>query len=168
MRVPLLAPLLIGAMALSGTSWAQANDTNETGEGGADVITLIAAFEDGAYVWVDTDGNVNPTLRVEPRAQRTVHIQQGETAGEVPHQIQIGGGERSAQIVAPGESTSVQFTAPPSGTLQYVCTIHPTTMKGEIVVGGEEESTGGGVPGPGVAALLALLGVAALVARRVR
>lgn len=166
-----LALLLVAACCLMGVAAAQ-NDTtgNMTGGAGdAASFTLLAELMDGEYVWVDLDGNENPTLRVLPNSEATIYIQPGESAGDVPHNIQVGGGEKSDQISAPGDAASVTFHTPPAGSLTYVCTIHPTTMKGTIEITEDlQESSGGGngVPAPGALAVLGLAALAALALRR--
>lgn len=128
--------------------------------------TLIATLADGEYLWVDPAGTENPTLHVPAASNVTIFIQQGTANGVVPHELQVGGGLGSGRIESPGESANVTFRSPPSGTIPYLCTIHPSTMTGDIVVGAPEESTDrDGVPGLGAGLLIALLGIAALARR---
>lgn len=166
--------LLLATSCLLGVAAAQSQEnasTNATGGTGDDAtFTLIAELMGGEYVWVDTEGNENPTLRVLPNSRATIHIQQGETTRDVPHDIQVGGGEKSEQISAPGDTASVTFNVPPTGSLSYVCSIHPSSMKGTIEITEDiEESRGDdGVPAPGVLAILVLVAIVALVALRRR
>lgn len=138
-------------------------------------FTLTAASEGGDYIWVDASGTRNPTLTVPAGEQITIIAQQGDEGG-VPHNIKVGTQAPSANFEAAGESVEYTFTAPASGTAEYICTIHPNTMKGTVRVAGADTGGNGGTGGETgdndspafglLGALVALAGVALLVARR--
>ena len=95
------------------------------------------------------EGEQNPTLELEAGQQYEVVW---ENLDGQPHDftIQNDGGTNLAGtdlVQQQGETASFTFTATPEMT-QYICTVHPTTMVGDIEVAGESAggSQGGGVP----------------------
>lgn len=137
-------------------------------------FTLVAEFEGGEYVWTSEGASgTNPTLTVPPNQEITITIRQGQSSDGVPHNIQVGGAETSELITAAGDSLTYTFQSPPSGTVDYVCTIHPTTMQGTISVQDNtaepadgNEGGGNGTPGFGLALVGAALVTASLALRR--
>lgn len=132
-------------------------------------FTLTAKAKGGDYVWADASGRENPTLTVPAGQEITITASQ-VLEDEIPHNIKVGNNAVSDTFDAAGDSVEYKFTAPASGSLPYVCTIHPNTMKGTVQVAGSATDGGDGgndSPGLGVlGALVALAGVALLVARR--
>ncbi|HZS15896.1 MAG TPA: cupredoxin domain-containing protein [Candidatus Dormibacteraeota bacterium] len=65
-------------------------------------------------------------------------------AGTTAHSLTLdnGGGDVTAQ---PGETQTLTFTAPQSGTVTFHCKFHPTQMTGSFTVGG---SGAGGAASP--------------------
>lgn len=108
----------------------------------------------------------NPDLTVPANTAITVIARNAD--GGV-HNIKVGNGE-TKDIQNQGDEATVTFTSPASGTVQYVCTIHSSTMKGDFVVAGSQTDNGdGGNDAPGfglIGAVLVLAGVAVFVARR--
>lgn len=93
----------------------------------------------------------NPTLELEAGEQYEVVWENMDGA---PHDFTIqnaDGGvlEQSEETAEEGATASLTFTARPS-MAQYICTIHPSTMVGDIEVTGEfegaEQEGGGGPP----------------------
>ena len=136
-------------------------------------FTLTAKAKGGDYVWADANGRENPTLTV-PASQEITIVAQQDDQGGIPHNIKVGNQAPSANFQDAGDSVEYKFTSPASGTVQYICTIHPGTMKGTISVAGADGGSGNGgetgdndSPSLGVlGALVALAGVALLLARR--
>ena len=134
-------------------------------------FTLLAKNQGGSYVWTDESGNqVNPTLTVPAGQEVTIVAKQG-AADQIPHNIKVGQNPTSATFTDEGESVEYKFTLA-SGSAEYICAIHPTTMKGTVRVAGADGGSGGDTgdkesPSLGlVGALVALAGAALLVARR--
>lgn len=151
-----------------------------TAQTGTTSYTLTATNQGGQFVWIDDSGARNPTLSVPPSTEITLTAKQGGSDG-IPHNIQVGSEEASDTFTEQGDSVDYVFTSPASGTVTYVCTIHPDSMKGTIRVasatgtdGGNGSTNGGGdsdgdndSPGFGLlAAVLALAGVALVASRR--
>ena len=94
------------------------------------------------------EGTTNPTLELEAGTDYEVVW---ENLDGAPHDFTIqdsNGSEIVAteQITEEGETASMTFTATPE-MAQYVCTIHPSTMVGDIQIAGGQAATGdGGLP----------------------
>ncbi|MEA2460866.1 MAG: hypothetical protein QOH90_1043 [Actinomycetota bacterium] len=98
--------------------------TDSGGDSGSRAVTVVA-----------TDFQFDTTtLNLEPGEEIDLTFQND---GESPHTFtsdDIEGADLSAD---PGNSASGTFTAPTeAGTYEFHCSIHPTQMTGEIVVGG--------------------------------
>jgi plastocyanin len=132
-------------------------------ETGATAFTLIA--KNPEFVWANEQGQENPTLVVPAGQQVTVTVK-NDADQEGFHSLQVKGQDKSEDIEDAGQTVTYTFTAPASGSVEYVCPYHATTMKGTVRVAGsaveeKKESPGLQVVGLG----LAFLG-AALVLRR--
>ena len=105
-----------------------AEETDSGGGGAAQKVKVTA-----------TDFEFDPTeLSVDPGAEVSVSFQND---GNTTHTFTI---EDVVDVSAPaGSSTDGSFTAPDSGSLEYICTIHPS-MKGTLSIGGSAGSGGGG------------------------
>ena len=128
-------------------------------------FTLLA--KNPAFVWADEAGATNPTIEIAGGQQITVTVK-NDPAQDGFHALQVGNGAKSADIESKGDETVHTFTAPTTGSVEYVCPYHPTTMKGTFRVAGSAPETGEKNESPGVQALglgIAFLG-AALVLRR--
>lgn len=135
-------------------------------------FTLASKQAGGDFVWTaeGLSGN-NPTLTVPASTEITITAK-GDASG-VPHNIKVGSAATSETFQGEDGEVTYTFTSPASGSVDYVCTIHPVSMKGKVTVEGSQQ---GGEPtdgeekdSPGVAlvgTLLAFAGVALLVARR--
>jgi PGF-CTERM protein len=160
MRVLATTLLILGLALLAIPATAQTS--------GETAFTLTAKNQGGDYVWTNDAGVTNPPLTVPAGAQVTITAKQGPE-GDVPHNIKVGDGPVSDTFEAAGDAVTYPFTAPASGSVPYICTIHPTTMKGNVQVAGSATTQGGDNESPGVGALgalLALAGAALLVLRR--
>lgn len=139
----------VGAAA-TGTAAARAAAT--TGERSAQAQTYrfggeVEAWQARAPSAIE--GEQNPTLELEAGQQYEVVW---ENLDGQPHDftIQNDGGTNLAGtdlVQEQGATASFTFTATPEMT-QYICTVHPTTMVGDIEVTGEYEgaSQNGGAP----------------------
>ena len=118
------------------------------------------------------EGEVNPTLQLQAGTEYRV---EWENLDGAPHDFTIqdaNGGTITGTdtITEEGETATLTFTASPE-MAQYICTIHPTTMVGEIqIAGGAQPNQGGGLPldvllmaGAMLAALLSPLAFAVLL-----
>lgn len=160
-------PLVLAALCLALVSLS----TSLAQETGATSFTLVSAEEGADYVWHEEGRNEkNPTLVVAPSTQITITAKKGDDDPGIPHNLRVGAsGNVSDTIQNAGDSVTYTFTAPGTGTLEYVCTIHPTTMKGTVRVAGTSSDGGdggNGAPGLPVVAVLATMGAIALLAGR--
>lgn len=124
---------------------------NATGEAPADAgpkkvaFTLVSQNMGGRFIWVlEGQTAANPPLTVGPGDEVTITIVNGDG---IPHNLGIRGvdGEPKTPTIAnEGDTQTLTFTAPESGTLTYVCLIHPETMRGTIRV-----QAAGAAPAPG-------------------
>jgi plastocyanin len=109
------------------------------------------------------EGEDNPTLELEAGQEYEVVW---ENVDGQPHDFTIQNSEgttleQSEQTSEEGATASLTFTATAEMT-QYVCTIHPTTMVGDIQVSGGQAGggeAGGNGDGPPLWALLMVSGV---------
>lgn len=135
----LLVLLLTAAPAVQAQETPPANETPAEGEApaaGPVAITLLAVNQGGNFVWTDESGAVNPTLTVPAGADVAITIRQEASSNGIPHNLKVGNGPTSDLIQNTGDEAVYTFTAPESGQLDYVCTIHPSSMRGKINVGG--------------------------------
>lgn len=94
------------------------------------------------------EGETNPTIQLEAGTEYRVVW---ENLDGAPHDftIQDGNGDdivATERVSEEGETASLTFTAS-AEMARYICTIHPTTMVGDIqVAGGEGAAENGGVP----------------------
>jgi plastocyanin len=107
---------LLLALAACGSS------SSSGGSGSGTPLTVTAA-----------DFRFSPTqLSAQPGETITVTLQ---NQGKTEHSFTLDSGNGSVDA-DPGESKTLTFTAPQSGTLSFHCKYHPTQMKGTITVGG--------------------------------
>lgn len=95
----------------------------------------------------EIEGEVNPTIELEAGQEYEFWF---ENIDGAPHNIALQDSEgnvivRSDNITQEGATASVTFTATPQ-MVQYICTIHPTTMIGDVNVTGELEGGQGSLP----------------------
>ncbi|WP_137286858.1 cupredoxin domain-containing protein [Halorussus salinisoli] len=94
------------------------------------------------------EGQSNPTIELEAGNEYEFWF---ENLDGQPHNIVIQDGDGNAiaeseLVQEQGATGSITFTATPQMT-QYICTVHPTTMVGDLEVTGElEGGQGGGLP----------------------
>jgi plastocyanin len=89
------------------------------------------------------EGQENPTLELEAGRESEIVW---ENLDGAPHDFTIQDSEgtnleQSEQIDQQGETASLTYTATPE-MAQYICTIHPNSMVGDIEVSGGAESDG--------------------------
>jgi len=92
-----------------------------------------------ACVKTDTAGTVKVDITDFKFNTEPVQAKVGDTItwtnkGAVPHSAALDDGSCPTDTIQPGTSGSLQFTL--AGTYPYHCAIHPTQMKGTIVVSG--------------------------------
>lgn len=159
-------PLLILALGLAVTAIpAGAQETGKTS------FTLVSAQNNADYVWREEGGTSNnPALIVPANAQITFTVKKGTDPDGIPHNLKVGTTAESEEtIMNAGDEFTYTTTAPASGSAEYVCTIHPTTMKGTMRVagtGGDGGDGENGAPGFALAAVVVGLAGAALLVRR--
>lgn len=78
-------------------------------------------------------------IDVEPGAEVEIEVKNSGSASHTFTAEDIDVDER----LDPGASATVAFTAPDSGEVSWLCTIHPQ-MTGMIIVGGEDSGSSGG------------------------
>ena len=157
MKTSGLALILVGLCLIALPAMAQTPATS---------YTLKTA--ENKYWQVDGFSGNNPDLPVPANTQITVTAVNADAG---VHNLKVGDGE-TQDLNSPDAEVTTTFTSGADGTrTQYICTIHPSTMKGNFVVGTASSNNGGdgGNDSPGfglVAGVLVLAGVAMFVARR--
>lgn len=99
-------------------------------------IQLSAKEEPSGYRWVDTtNGVINPTLNLNTGTNKAIQL---HNPTDAKHQLVIDDPNGKQLVtsgdIASGSSSQLSFTPGISGTFQYHCLYHPTTMKGTIQV----------------------------------
>lgn len=112
------ATILAVAACGSTDNGTSSSSSGGPGAGGGPTVTAV-------------DYSFNPSSVSVSGGQVTVTFQNN---GNTQHSLTLdnGGGE---VIAAPGQSATLTFTAPQSGTLTFHCKFHPTQMKGSFTVG---------------------------------
>lgn len=157
-----------GATATAGLG-TEARAQAETYRFGGEVVAWHGEAPDSI------EGADNPTLELEAGTEYEVVW---ENLDGEPHNFTIldaNGGEIVATetFSEQGATHTLTFTATPE-MAEYICTIHPTTMVGDVeIVGGEDEAGDGGLPlevlmlaGAMLAAFLSPLAFALFLFRR--
>lgn len=133
------------------------NDTagNGTDDGAAapaplDLVFLGTQDGSGNFVWeVEGYPGINPTIRVQP-GQTINIVAKNKPGSSGTHNFQLTQGGTGLPglekpIVFKGEDeVTYTFTAPESGSFQYICTIHASSMKGTLTVAAASTGGGGG------------------------
>lgn len=93
----------------------------------------------------EIEGEDNPTIELQAGEEYEFWF---ENIDGAPHNITMQDADgntivQSDLVQEEGATASVTFTATPE-MAQYICTIHPTTMVGDVEVTGELEGAGGG------------------------
>jgi plastocyanin len=114
-----------------------AEDGGDAASGGSSTLEVTA-----------TDFQFSPTeLSVEPDSEVTLTF---SNEGQAPHTFTAEDLDVDVHL-DPGASEEITFTAPPNGSIEWVCTIHPS-MTGTIAVGGgssdDTSKNGGGGSAP--------------------
>lgn len=115
----------------------------------------------------------NPTLTACPSQEITINAQ-AESGVHNIHVTGVAGAPAASQAIDEGSSAAYKFTAPASGSANYVCEFHSGTMKGTITFASTASApTSGDGDGdkktPGVQVLgvsIALLGAALILGRK--
>jgi plastocyanin len=109
--------------------------TSTNGGGESNTIQLGVTEQQEVYRWSDNNGTINPTLKFIVNRDNTVQIQnptddEHEMIVESPQGNELA----SSGDIEPNDSGELSFRPNMTGTLQYHCEYHPTTMLGTIEV----------------------------------
>jgi plastocyanin len=109
--------------------------TSTNGGGESNTIQLGVTEQQEIYRWSDNNGTINPTLKFIVNRDNTVQIQnptddEHEMIVESPQGNELA----SSGDIEPNDSGELSFRPNMTGTLQYHCEYHPTTMVGTIEV----------------------------------
>ena len=109
--------------------------TSTNGGGGSNTIQLGVTEQQEVYRWSDNNGTVNPTLKFVVNSDNTVQIQNPtDEKHEMIVESQPGNELATSGDIEPNDSGELSFRPNMTGTLQYHCEYHPTTMLGTIEV----------------------------------
>jgi glucose/arabinose dehydrogenase/plastocyanin len=99
-----------------------------TGDTGGEVVEITVGTDTG------TANEFDP-LEISVPAGATVRLTFENRSDSVPHNLTFGDPIEvaTATTVAPGDSETIEFTAPAEGEYTFVCTLHPG-MEGTLVV----------------------------------
>ncbi len=168
--VLVLVALALGAFSLAATPARAANVS----------VSLYGSFGSGWGTASASETNPGPRLTVNQGDSVTVTL---TSTDGFTHQFLVdyngnGVADPGEPLSAPFNSTTtLTFVASQAGTFPYLCVIHPTAMKGTLIVQGTGTPPSSGTTSdPGstlvivgvVTLVVAALGVSALVVRRRR
>jgi len=109
--------------------------TSTNGGGESNTIQLGVTEQQEVYRWSDNNGTVNPTLKFVVNSDNTVQIQNPtDEKHEMIVESQPGNELATSGDIEPNDSGELSFRPNMTGTLQYHCEYHPTTMLGTIEV----------------------------------
>ena len=125
-----LAVLLVTAALLAAACGGDDDDSgNGDGSGGGEAQSVEVTAANFAF---------DPTtIEAEPGQDVTVTLVNDD---EAPHTFTVEDLDVSVEAQG-GESAEVTFTAPDSGSVGFMCEIHPEQMTGEISVDGSAASS---------------------------
>jgi plastocyanin len=107
-----------------------------TNGGVSNTIQLGVTEQQEVYRWSDNNGTINPTLKFVFNSDNTVQIQNPtDEKHEMIVESPQGNELASSGDIEPNVSGELSFRPNMTGTLQYHCEYHPTTMLGTIDVG---------------------------------
>ena len=114
---------------------AKITPTSTNGGEESNTIQLGVTEQQEVYRWSDNNGTINPTLKFVVNSDNTVQIQnptddEHEMIVESPQGNELA----SSGDIEPNDSGELSFRPNMTGTLQYHCEYHPTTMLGTIEV----------------------------------
>ena len=126
---------LIKVAAVQENSNGDSTATNSTNNTNNNTIQLSVKEKSEVYKWLNsTSGKTNPTLRLLANTNNLIQI---KNPTDTKHEliIDLQGKElKSSGDISPNSSRQMSFMTNMTGTLQYHCEYHPTTMKGTIKV----------------------------------
>jgi hypothetical protein len=126
---------LIKVAAVQENSNGDSTATNSTNNTNNNTIQLSVKEKSEVYKWLNsTSGKTNPTLRFLANTNNLIQI---KNPTDTKHEliIDLQGKElKSSGDISPNSSRQMSFITNMTGTLQYHCEYHPTTMKGTIKV----------------------------------
>ena len=122
----------VAAMQENSNGNSTATATNSTNN---NTIQLSVQEKSEVYKWLNsTSGKTNPTLRFLANTNNLIQI---KNPTDTKHELIIdsqGKELKSSGDISPNSSRQMSFITNMTGTLQYHCEYHPTTMKGTIKV----------------------------------
>ena len=127
-----IAVVVIGIIIFS-SSGMSSNSAPYTAKTSIKPTEIQATEIDETYRWESQDSKINPTLTFVANTENVIKVK-NTTDEKHEFVIESDGKEFAASgDVTPDGSKQFSFNAP-SGTYEYHCEYHPTTMKGTIVV----------------------------------
>jgi plastocyanin len=121
----------------STTSTTQSSTASSSLSNGSTINTIQLSVKEkkGVYTWSNSSNDaINPTLKFVVSSNKTIQIQ---NPTDTKHEFIIGfNGKELATSgdIRPGKSGELVFKPNMTGTLEYHCQYHPTTMKGIVNV----------------------------------
>lgn len=127
-RIGLLSALMIVVASATGAVLASMAQVAVSRD-----ITVVAKNMVFSVPSLETSGEANPTITLK-RGQKVTIILRNDDAGML-HDLVIEGLDVRLETVSCGETTRLTFTVPREpGEYVYLCSFHPTRMRGVFVV----------------------------------
>jgi Cupredoxin-like domain len=128
--------IMITMFIFSAITFSGLHAVTATGEEDSNVIQLgIVEQQEEVYRWSNDSGAINPTLKFIVNRDNIVKIQNPtDEEHEMIVQSQPGNELAASQDIEPNSSGELSFRPNITGTFQYHCEYHPTTMRGIIEV----------------------------------